>query len=57
MSKFDEMYNALPYADGAERAHYQSYAKWLKEQPLDRMQALRDEAELVFRRVGITFAV
>ncbi|MEG1203093.1 MAG: circularly permuted type 2 ATP-grasp protein, partial [Comamonas sp.] len=57
MQKFDEMYNALPYSDGQERAHYQSYAKWLQQQPLDKMQALREEAELVFRRVGITFAV
>ena len=57
MAKFDEMYNALTYADGAERAHYESYAQWLKQQPLDKMQALREEAELVFRQVGITFAV
>src|SRR5690606_34578735 len=33
------------------------YAKWLRKQPLEKMQALREEAELVFRRVGITFAV
>ena len=57
MQKFDEMYQGLPYTGGAERAHYQNYAHWLKQQPFDKMQALREEAELVFRRVGITFAV
>ncbi len=57
MEKFDEMYQALPYADEAIRAHYQPYAQWLKQQPLDVMQARREEAELIFRRVGITFAV
>ena len=57
MQKFDEMYQGLPYANGAERAHYQSYAKWLLQQPFEKMQALREEAELIFRRVGITFAV
>ncbi len=57
MQKFDEMYTGLPYVGGAEREHYQIYAQWLKQQPLVKMQALREEAELIFRQVGITFAV
>ena len=50
---FDEM-NAS--AD-AVRDHYQIYQRWLARQPLASMQARREEAEMIFRRVGITFAV
>ena len=39
------------------RHHYQSYAQWLARQPQTGMQARREEAEMIFRRVGITFAV
>jgi uncharacterized circularly permuted ATP-grasp superfamily protein len=39
------------------REHYQRYAGWLGRQPQDAMQARREEAEMIFRRVGITFAV
>ena len=57
MKKFDEMYAQLPYIDEAVRAHYQGYAQWLSQQPADVMRLRRDEAEIIFRRVGITFAV
>lgn len=50
---FDEM-NA---AAGEVRAQYRTYQRWLAQQPHDVMQARRDEAEMIFRRVGITFAV
>ena len=50
---FDEM-----YASPTEvRAHYENYAKWLAEQPPEVMADRREEAEVIFRRVGITFAV
>ena len=39
------------------REHYQRYAQWLGRQPHETMRARRDEAEMIFRRVGITFAV
>jgi uncharacterized circularly permuted ATP-grasp superfamily protein len=39
------------------REHYLQYARWLAEQPDDVMRARREEAEMIFRRVGITFAV
>ncbi|MGZ5847513.1 MAG: circularly permuted type 2 ATP-grasp protein, partial [Ramlibacter sp.] len=39
------------------RGHYQRYANWLARQPQAVMQARREEAEMIFRRVGITFAV
>ena len=57
MKKFDEMYAQLPYSDAAARAHYQGYAQWLSQQPADVMRLRREEAEIIFRRVGITFAV
>jgi uncharacterized circularly permuted ATP-grasp superfamily protein len=39
------------------RDHYRNYAQWLARQPQDVMRARREEAEMIFRRVGITFAV
>ena len=50
---FDEMH-ASP---GEVRAHYEGYARWLAEQPPEVMADRREEAEVIFRRVGITFAV
>ena len=39
------------------RRHYRDYAQWLGRQPQEMMKARREEAEMIFRRVGITFAV
>ena len=39
------------------REHYRGYKRWLAEQPSDVMLSRREEAEMIFRRVGITFAV
>ncbi|NQW95050.1 MAG: circularly permuted type 2 ATP-grasp protein, partial [Polaromonas sp.] len=50
---FDEM-NASPES---VREHYKIYQRWLARQPLATMQSRREEAEMIFRRVGITFAV
>jgi uncharacterized circularly permuted ATP-grasp superfamily protein len=50
---FDEMHAA----DGAVRGHYGAYERWLSQQPTALMGARREEAEMIFRRVGITFAV
>jgi uncharacterized circularly permuted ATP-grasp superfamily protein len=52
-ASYDEMHAA---AD-AVRDHYRGYQRWLAEQPPDVMRARREEAEMIFRRVGITFAV
>jgi uncharacterized circularly permuted ATP-grasp superfamily protein len=61
---FDEMVDtsgARPAAEGcpsrSARAHYRGFAQWLAQQPEHLLQTRRDEAELIFRRVGITFAV
>jgi uncharacterized circularly permuted ATP-grasp superfamily protein len=53
MSAYDEM-NA---SDGEVRSHYGAYAEWLARQPSEVMKGRREEAEVIFRRVGITFAV
>ncbi|MEY2685007.1 MAG: hypothetical protein RJA09_2151 [Pseudomonadota bacterium] len=50
---FDEMHASPEQV----REHYLNYARWLAQQPEDVMAARREEAELIFRRVGITFAV
>ena len=57
MLPIDEMYDAVPYQGGAARAHYEAYATWLSEQLPGVMRARREQAEMIFRRVGITFAV
>jgi uncharacterized circularly permuted ATP-grasp superfamily protein len=46
------------YADDATvRPHYSPYAEWLAETPGDRILEKRAEADTLFRRAGITFAV
>jgi uncharacterized circularly permuted ATP-grasp superfamily protein len=62
MKQFDEMYATLPEradntSKGVLRGHYEAYAAWLSQQSESKMLSRREEAELVFRRVGITFAV
>ena len=62
MKPFDEMYVRLPGAQGGAdlgelRAHYEVYQGWLQKQTQAQMKTRRAEAEMVFRRVGITFAV
>jgi len=50
---FDEMHAGAT----AVRAHYRGFDRWLGQQAPELMAARREEAELIFRRVGITFAV
>jgi len=50
---FDEMHATSTTV----REHYQGYDRWLARQPRDVMKSRREEAEMIFRRVGITFAV
>jgi len=51
------IYDEMNGADGTVRAHYAGYQKWLAETPPERIAQKRAEADLVFHRVGITFAV
>ena len=53
MTAFDEM----RAADGAVRPAYATLANWLENVPADVLDYRRREAEFIFRRIGITFAV
>src|SRR3954468_12041789 len=53
MQYFDEM--TLP--DGSIRDVYQRVAQWLSNSPAELLESRRSQAELLFRRIGITFAV
>ncbi|MFC5301260.1 circularly permuted type 2 ATP-grasp protein [Azospira restricta] len=50
-------YNEMLDADGGTRPHYAAYRRWLDETPPERIAAKRAEADALFHRVGITFAV
>ena len=51
--KFDEMTRI----DGSTRPVYGKIARWLAETPPELLSSRRAQAELLFRRIGITFAV
>ncbi len=53
MVAFDEMKGS----DGALRPAYGELFRWLAEVPSDVLDYRRREAEVLFRRIGITFAV
>ncbi len=50
---YDEMRDGA----GRVREHYKAYQSWLEEMPADRLSQKRTEADTLFRRYGITFAV
>ena len=52
-----ESYNEMASITGATRAHYRRFDDWLRCQSEDVLHHKRAEADLAFRRVGITFAV
>ena len=52
-SIFDEM--AGP--DGTMRNAYRSYNDWLVETPTERLVRKHEQADILFRRLGITFTV
>jgi len=53
IAAYDEMLDAR----GEVRPHYQAFSQWLSQQSADAMAARQIEADLSFRRVGITFSV
>jgi uncharacterized circularly permuted ATP-grasp superfamily protein len=50
-------YNEMFLPDGSVRPHYQPFADWLAGTEADRIAQKRAEADVMFHRVGITFAV
>lgn len=50
-------YNEMFSAAGDRRQHYRRYSDWLDAQPAVELAQKRAEADALFHRVGITFAV
>jgi uncharacterized circularly permuted ATP-grasp superfamily protein len=50
-------YDEMRTAEGEVRAHFRALADWLAQTPAERVAEKRREADLLFHRVGITFAV
>ncbi len=50
-------YDEMQFETGAVRRHYKRFCAWLDRQSGDNLARKRAEADLVFRRVGITFAL
>jgi uncharacterized circularly permuted ATP-grasp superfamily protein len=50
-------YDEMRDAQGQVREHFRALADWLAETPAKRVAEKRREADLLFHRVGITFAV
>jgi len=51
------VYDEMRGTDGRVLPHYQSYQAWLDAVPPERLAQKRTEAEVMFHRLGITFAV
>ena len=52
-----QLYNEMYTADRTVRPHYAPFAQWLADTPASRIAQNRHAADLLFHRVGITFAV
>src|SRR5512141_2741081 len=57
MKRDTPIYNEMYTADRAVRPHYAAFAQWLAETAPERIAQNRQAADLLFHRVGITFAV
>src|SRR3954469_7009844 len=51
------VYDEMRGTDGSVLPHYDSYQAWLEAVPPERLVQKRNEAEVMFHRLGITFAV
>ena len=50
-------YNEMQDERAQTRQHYRKLQEWLSEMPHERLAQKRDDADTLFRRMGITFAV
>ncbi len=53
----DEVHGTGQQGTASPQAHYERYWSWLRAQPQEAIDRARAEADLFFRRVGITFNV
>ena len=51
------MFNEMSGSDGKLRDPYAGIAEWLESSGVDLLNRRSEEAEAIFRRIGITFAV
>jgi uncharacterized circularly permuted ATP-grasp superfamily protein len=51
------VYDEMLDASLSPRPHYAAYAQWLASMTAEQMAGKRSEADLIFRRIGITFSV
>jgi uncharacterized circularly permuted ATP-grasp superfamily protein len=51
------MYNEMSDADEAVRPPYEKVAEWIRSAGVDFLKLRQTEAEAIFRKIGITFAV
>lgn len=51
------MFNEMSGDDGKIRPAYEGVDRWIKEAGIDTLMLKTEEAEAIFRRIGITFAV
>ncbi len=54
---FDAQFNEMYLPDGKVREHFAPLAEWLATMPPERVAEKRREADLLFHRMGITFAI
>ncbi len=57
MTVLEPAYDEMHDAQGQVRSHYRLFNDWLSKHPAEELAQKRQEADLLFRRVGITFAV
>ena len=50
-------YDEMRDGEGRVRSHYREFDAWLAGMPANRLAQKRAEADSLFRRTGITFAV
>src|SRR4051812_47409904 len=50
-------YDEMLFSSGEVRPHYQPFTEWLHSQPAETLARKRREADVLFHKVGITFAV
>ncbi len=50
-------YNEMYQADGSVRDHYAAYAEWLEDKRVEYLLQKQREADTLYTRLGITFAV
>jgi uncharacterized circularly permuted ATP-grasp superfamily protein len=56
MTSSKPVYDEMHASDGV-RSHYRAFADWLQSMTPERLKRKREEADTLFHRVGITFAV